>query len=60
MDDVSAIVCVIAKRGVLVECYNLKKKNLLESCRRVKMLGSGNSTSEMKKREKGKMYLTPT
>jgi len=24
LDDVSAIVCIIAKRGLLVECYNLK------------------------------------
>ena len=67
LDDVSAIVCVIARRETcaLVECYNLKKSigispHSFESCRRLKMFGGCDSTSEMKKTEKGKMYLTPT
>ena len=48
----SAIVCIIVKRGVLVECYNLKNLlrsplNSFESCRRLKMF---NSTSENKEK----------
>ena len=51
LDDVSAIVCVIAKRGVLVECYNLKNilgspPHRFESCRRIKMFGSTSENEE--------------
>ena len=65
LDDVSAIVCVIAKRGVLVECYNLK--NLLGSPRTAsnpvdvsKCLVAVIVQVKWRKRKREKMYLTPT
>ena len=59
-------VCNCKKRDLcaLVECYNLKKSigispHSFESCRRLKMFGGCDSTSEMKKTEKGKNVFDP-